>query len=85
MTQARDWNAVENRVKSIDPTRAAACSHFVILLIDEETGDADAFGPLDEDAASREADTLRAHLNCSEELAEVRLMVVPLVEVDLRR
>lgn len=51
---------------------------YVILLIDPDTGDIEAYGPVDAAQAADLEALLRAEILQSDELGEVGLLVLPL-------
>ena len=58
--------------------------HYVILLIDPETGELEAFGPVDESTAAERASAVRATIEAGE-AGEVGVVVLPLQSVNRRR
>lgn len=60
---------------------------YVILLIDPDTGELEAFGPVDEVTAAERAAAVRASVEAGEagEVGEVGVLVLPLQSVHGRR
>lgn len=51
---------------------------YLVLVVDPQSAEVDAHGPLDVAAAGRKAIELRADLDRSPELGDVQVLIVPL-------